>query len=270
MIPVKKQAFLQIGRLTHTKATASQIDTTTMDTANCASKPSFFRKGLTKGKHQRKTKHYVKRISPFCILSELAKSTVLGITVFGTYEYIVHHYMKVNGDTDARSTLLAHMGAGACAGLVQSSVLCTWELISKLTSHPSVPHNLRGSFLTRRAVHHATGYASLFGTFEAMRRLLMYVSHPLEEKNPLSTSLVAAFLAGGIAGQVHHFVNYITSHWKLQLSMDLIKHTRQYVLLPNLRANLSAFGPTALCFVAFHYGEELTERIRNNVDTAMV
>jgi hypothetical protein len=203
-------------------------------------------------------------------LSELAKSTVLGMTVFGTYEYIVHHYMKVNGDTDARSTVLAHMGAGACAGLVQSSVLCTWELTSKLTSHPSAPHNLRGSFLTRRAVHHATGYASLFGTFEAMRRLLVYASHPLEEKNPHAISLATTFLAGGIAGQVHHFVSYITSHWKLQLSTDLTQHARQYLPLSNWRTNMSAFGPTALCFVAFHYGEELTERIRDNVDAAMV
>lgn len=268
MIPIKKQAFLQIGRLTHTRG--SKVETSSTDNVTCASKPSFFRKGLTKGKHRRRTKSYVKHTSSYCILSELAKSTVLGMTVFGTYEYLVHHYMKVNGDTDARSTVLAHMGAGACAGLVQSSVLCAWELTSKLTSHPSAPHNLRGTFLTRRAVHHATGYASLFGTFEAMRRLLVYASHPLEEKNPHALSLATAFLVGGIAGQVHHFVNYITSHWKWQLSTDLIKHTRQYLLLPNRRANMSAFGPTALCFVAFHYGEELTERIRDNVDTAMI
>jgi hypothetical protein len=196
-------------------------------------------------------------------LSELAKSAVLGITVFGTYEYLIQHDMKVNGDTNAQSIVLVHMGAGACAGLVQSSVLTTWELTSKLTSHHSIPHNWRGSFLARRAVHHAIGYASLFGTFEATRRLSLYAVRPLEETHPRATSLATIFLAGGIAGQVHHFVNYVTIHWKSQLSTDLGKHTRQYSHLPNRTANLATFGPTAVCFVAFHFGEELTEQIRD-------
>jgi hypothetical protein len=116
---------------------------------------------------------------------------VLGMTVFGTYEYLIQHYMKVNDDTNnARSTVLVHMGAGACVGLVQSSVLTSWELISKLTSHHGgmvAPHNWRGSFLARRAVHHAIGYASLSGTVEAARRVLLHcASCPPEETQTYS------------------------------------------------------------------------------------
>jgi hypothetical protein len=77
--------------------------------------------------------------------------------------------------------------------------------------------------------------------------------------------VATTFLAGGVAGQVHHFVNYVTSHWELQLSsFDFLrKRAQQYSRLPNRRANIAAFGPTALCFVTFHFGEELTEQMRD-------
>ena len=60
---------------------------------------------------------------------------------------------------------------------MQSVVLTCWELVSKVSSHHlQLPRNLRTSFLLRRTVHHSVGYASLFGTYEATRRLLLHAT----------------------------------------------------------------------------------------------
>lgn len=226
------------------------------------------------------------------------------MTVFGSYEYLVYYHLNKHesssGDTvplsfssareqSTSTILLAHFGAGAVAGIMQSSVLTTWELVSKVSSHNfNIPHNLRTQFLMRRAVHHSIGYACLFGTYEATRRLFWHATYPfleqhdatlLDETNVNHTrdivvSLATAFFAGGFAGQVHQFVSYITSHWKLSLLMaqpttsstsndfSIKHHARQYTRqIPSFRSNLSAFVPTALCFVAFQYGEQVTSRL---------
>jgi len=212
------------------------------------------------------------------------------MTVFGTYDFLVLHYMSINTDDSSsedassfsvsreRSTVLAHFAAGACAGWMQSTVLTSWELATKMKAHHmQLPHNIRTRFLIRRAVHHSIGYASLFGTYEATRRLLLHAAYPFlqshnatlsDNVNRNVVSLTAAFVAGGIAGQVHQFVSYITSHWKLQAlqsassDFSVSRHAKQYSrLMPTLKANLSAFGPTALCFVAFQYGEDFTARL---------
>jgi hypothetical protein len=138
-------------------------------------------------------------------------------------------------------------------------------------------------------VHHSVGYASLFGTYEATGRILLHAVDPLYfehnwlEHNSVFTntssenkyasnenitanytkeavSLGTAFVAGGIAGQVHHFVNFATVQWKLQVQRTS-RHVSQIINLPPpLRTNLSAFVPTALCFVAFQYGGDVTTR----------
>lgn len=222
----------------------------------------------------------------------LAKSYILGMTVFGTYEYLIlHHkkdsdYAKNNLDSSffsfrERSSILAHFWAGACAGLAQSSVMIAWELASKVQSHHALPHNLRIQFVMRRAVHHSIGYASLFGTYEATRRLLLHSAYPILKRLDATlmdmahvnhtrdvTLLVTSFVAGGIAGQVHQFVSYVTSHWKLQVlteqsngATSLSNYAKTCSRLPTFKSNLSAFAPTGMCFVAFQYGSQVTARL---------
>ena len=81
---------------------------------------------------------------------------------------------------------------------------------------------------------------------------------------PMTTS----FLAGGWAGQIHFIISHYTRHWqKLSLhpnktSENKLRRTRrQWPKPPKLRPTASAFLPTALCFVAFQYGGELTQKI---------
>lgn len=68
------------------------------------------------------------------------------MTVFGTCEHLVLCHMKLNDVTannignsffSSRERLmgLAHFGAGTFAGLVQPTVLFSWELVLKLQSH---------------------------------------------------------------------------------------------------------------------------------------
>ena len=82
---------------------------------------------------------------------------------------------------------------------------------------------------------------------------------------PMTTS----FFAGGLAGQFHYIISHYTRHWqKLSLhpqtttSKDKLRQTRrQWPKPPKLRPIAAAFLPTALCFVAFQYGGELTQKI---------
>jgi hypothetical protein len=225
------------------------------------------------------------------------------VTVFGTYEYLVYHFLNVNDVPDHGSNfsfyslatpVWIHATSGACAGVMQSVVLTCWELVAKVSSHHlQLPHNLRTSFLLRRTVHHSVGYASLFGTYEATRRILLHAVDSLYFDNRLehssvftntfsrntddsnkninadytkeAVSLATAFIAGGTAGQVHQFVNFTTVQWKLQI-LQTSRHISQIIHLPPLRTNLSAFVPTALCFMAFQYGGDVTTRLAHKYD----
>lgn len=85
---------------------------------------------------------------------------------------------------------------------------------------------------------------------------------------PMATS----FVAGGFAGQLHYIVSTYTRHWKLltlrsrDKTLQKQKHRRVWPKLPKLRPTAAAFIPTALCFVAFQYGGELTQRIIDEDD----
>lgn len=223
-------------------------------------------------------------------LTDMMKNTILGMSVFGSYEYIAYHWLanKCHGsittsssippqdDNDdyvlfnesiyikaaERSPVVAHFGAGVCSGLAQSTVMTVWEQ----------PSRAKWPLVGRRAIHHAIGYASLFGSYEGFRRWIKsgiqtyLVTHEYQRDFIFTITkedqywtqrqvvpLITSFLAGGFAGQVHHLVHHITWHWK--------KSSRPHRLLPPLRSTLGAFGPTALAFVAFQYGGELTERM---------
>jgi hypothetical protein len=106
---------------------------------------------------------------------------------------------------------------------------------------------------------------------------------------PLS-SLGTAFVAGGFAGQLHYIVDHHTLQWKRQATAKSASQSKRAkssttcsssssssssgttsnrtTLSPGslLRASCGSFLPTALCFVAFQYGGELTESLLRKDD----
>eukprot|EP00542_Grammatophora_oceanica_P013095 CAMPEP_0194032948 /NCGR_PEP_ID=MMETSP0009_2-20130614/5778_1 /TAXON_ID=210454 /ORGANISM="Grammatophora oceanica, Strain CCMP 410" /LENGTH=363 /DNA_ID=CAMNT_0038673537 /DNA_START=92 /DNA_END=1183 /DNA_ORIENTATION=+ len=238
---------------------------------------------------------------------DVCKSIVLGLTVFGTYELIAYHLLagvdesdmtkylsitlgKMTDDSDTvewrlhksghataaeQSSVLSHVGAGLCSGLAQSMVQVAWEQ----SIVRDTPHSWR--YIQGRALHHSIGYASLFGTYEALRRSMTKAVHDgfvmvgHEDPNLLvqtrlwlgpqyewiirredgvydvtPVSLVTSFLAGGLAGQVHHVVSHYSRCWLFGQPSAL-----------QLRPLLASFGPTSIIFLAFQFGGELSERI---------
>ena len=186
----------------------------------------------------------------FC--KEMIKGTLLGVTVFGVYDYLIlkrkeaasiehtnsptstatnntlhptilkipskstitppesspadqhpqsiiilHSQLSWHlDDPQKRIPLYMHIQAGALAGLMQSLVLDTWEMADYLLHHPDslkqtkttqksswsawskeMTHKLmthiNGPLVARRALHHSLGYATLFGTYEALRSNLV-------------------------------------------------------------------------------------------------
>ena len=169
--------------------------------------------------------------------------------------------------------VLVHAAAGLGAGVAHSGVLVLWEIMTR-RKHP------HWSARRLRVVQHSLGYACLFGTYEATRRLLEYSFYDAlsnhEERvleflarYPLldwmrrdnndddgtyevpSVRWGVAFVAGGVAGYTHQLVMHATSNSKTGEWRKII---------PTIRPSVSTFCLTGLCFVAFEFGGEWTER----------
>jgi hypothetical protein len=203
------------------------------------------------------------------------------MSVFGTYESIANHdgFTKeifwlpsilqqeqlepmVTITVEEQTSLLAHIGAELCSGVAQSIVVTGWEY---LTTRNIYKH------FGRREVHHAIGYASLFGSYECIRRCIQgrvvepimlkeYVIPGLRRDEPV-VPWMTSFFAGGVAGQVRHVVSHTTTPWQTGQEWKRGGVRSVGIRLPSLRSTTGAYLPTALAFVAFQYGGELTERM---------
>lgn len=249
---------------------------------------------------------------------ELAKGGLLGFVVFTVYDMLIQNKEDArNGEqveeiiTAARkparkaavftadlsvvpmyssvrsnkneSPLIAHFGAGALSGLAFSMVQDGWDFVKRARKRGLVTarRSMNQRFVLRRLVHHSVGYATMFGSFECFRRLLMesiqthmtssHDSVPSTLKTAERLGLIRAtnanqldmtavpiltsFVAGGLAGQAHFIADHYTRSWKLRA----IQTTSKVPPLP-VRSLLGSFLPTALCFVAFQYGPDLYDR----------
>jgi hypothetical protein len=192
---------------------------------------------------------------------------------------------------------LYHFGSGALSGFLFSLVLDAWDVGVFVARGHELPPRLNAPLIARRGFHHSVGYATLFGSFEVIRRLLddwsmtffsgaagddanvanvldaltrlRLVNHNDEEYEEKSYNMSAipsctAFVAGGFAGQLHYVADHYTRHWRRSATnkegffSSLLVSRRQ---LPNLKATMSAFGPTAFCFVLFQYGSDIVDRM---------
>lgn len=211
------------------------------------------------------------------IYTVMTKNMILGMSVFGTYEYIAYHDWFTRPlvppvrqrephlmTQDHTPLLMAPIGAGLCSGVAQSIVMTGWEYVTT--------RNIYKHF-GRRAIHHAIGYSSLFGSYECIRQSIQdriveptmlkeYRIPGLRRDEPVAP-LITSFLAGGVAGQVHHVVSYITTPWQTghEWKQGGGGVASVGIRLPSWRSTMGAYLPTALAFVAFQYGGEMTERI---------
>jgi hypothetical protein len=161
----------------------------------------------------------------------------------------LHSWVVPHGHATAITTpLYLHFGSGALSGFMFSLVLDAWDVAAHVAKGHAIPHRLNAPLLVRRAMHHSVGYATLFGSFEAVRRRLdewsmgfffvagdddhtkgKAVANVLDALARLglvchddvaqsydvsAIPLVNAFLAGGMAGQLHHVADHCTRHWR--------------------------------------------------------
>lgn len=189
---------------------------------------------------------------------------------------------------EERTPIIAHFVAGSLAGLFHSLVMDSWEVAMYWWTHRRKEsfadhwnHGVNKRFILRRLVHHSIGFATLFGIYESMRRWIVYKSlHIFPSNSPviegtilaieesgLSTRakdlaskvafapVASSFLAGGIAGQAHFVVSHYSSHWKLHAGK---KGRWTFPKRPLTRSVIGSFLPTAISFLAFQYGGDLT------------
>ena len=233
----------------------------------------------------------------------MAKNSLQGVVVFSTYEYIIGNRverkqpsflqrLRTNFNIPVtvplhvlmteRAPVWAHIVAGVGAGLAQTAVMTVFDAAVPLfrtkgngIKFPSV------ASVSRHALHHAAGYASLFGSYEAIRRMLENVFYNVllsQEKRVLESlenhssvyrwfrrerdgyyditpvTMTTTLLAGGLAGQVHHVVRNVTAD-------SMSKTLKPKRLVSALRRSLPTFWPTGLMFLAFEYGGLLAERM---------
>jgi hypothetical protein len=195
-----------------------------------------------------------------------------------------------------------------------SLVLDAWDVAAHVAKGHDIPHRLNAPLLVRRAMHHSVGYATLFGSFETVRRRLdewstgfFFVAghndHLHQGKAAVNVldalarlglvhhddiaqsydvsaiPLVNAFLAGGMAGQLHHVADHCTRHWRRSTATAAATATTRttstiYSWLPrrppDIKATMASFLPTAVCFVLFQYGSDIVDRLLCEQDGQIV
>lgn len=189
--------------------------------------------------------------------------------------------------------LFGHVLAGSLAGLLQSLMTDVYELTTYWWHHrrsSSLFQSINARALVRRSVCDSIGFAALFGTYEAGRRMLEgYMFSFLQSGSPSVPKLLedlhrfqivskdetsgsydttvlsmsAALVAGGIAGQTHLVVNHYTHHlWLRPTTAHRAKPSSRHYFPkpPQLGAVAGAFVPAALCFLALRHGGQWAER----------
>jgi hypothetical protein len=179
----------------------------------------------------------------------LVKNTVLGAAVFETYCYTVEYLAPPprQGEEDideyARASTPVHILAGALGGSVHGVVGTVWEVAAKERTIHSLP---------KMTLFHSTAHATLFGSYEMLKRLFLDTSGVDSKSHHGPAYLGSVSMAGGLAGQLQHTL----SHYGEQL-LHLEESEAAIGIRarpPLLRNVLMAFPPSAIGFVAFEYG----------------
>lgn len=194
----------------------------------------------------------------------------MGMVVFCTYDVLVHawHYHRHRGmegsvenagvvkaeDLDFAS-IWVHAIAGAASGVSRSLFWLGWERLVY-----EIPHSWM--FAWRTTVHHATGHGVLFGSYYGIRTLflescvrsgVLVENQKREDDGGSYSAILATFVAGGLAGQMHHVSQHYTSHWRQYRCLHQLPPP------PRIRPMAASFLPMAICFAVFEHGAESAE-----------
>lgn len=229
---------------------------------------------------------------------KVLKNVVLGMTVFGTYDFVAFDFLASTLPDRHRNPIplsttdlfesersiaahsipvVAHAGAGFCSGIAHSGALVLWEILTG-KKHP------HWSVRRLRVLQHSFGYAALFGTYEGGRRLLEYTvyDHLLEQATAVAE--VTEF------SSFHPILNWMNLgdgvvqnlapiRWTLSfLAGGVAGEAHKFVTLAmshsfssqnspwdwrkiasKMRPTAAPFAMMGMCFVAFEFGGELTE-----------
>lgn len=173
--------------------------------------------------------------------------------MFETYGYTVKQLALPQpvddqaGDEYARATVPTHFVAGALGGTVHGIIGTIWEIVVQERTFQTMP---------KMTFHHSLAHASLFGSYEVWKRLVLGTSglDIGSELHQGTTYLGSVSIAGGLAGQVQHVVSHYSEQWLRLEEGDSIALRRG---APAMRQVWLAFPPSAVAFVAFEYGRRL-------------
>lgn len=162
-------------------------------------------------------------------------------------------------DEYARASLASHWTAGAVAGSVHGIATSIFE-------GPIVGTNFRATNTTRiqqaayHTLHHSLAHSVLFGSYEFLKRSVLYELHHGDVIESNGSSLLGFGLAGGFAGQLQHLVSHCTESMTFESGITSTKLAHRLVMpgVPTIRPLLTAFPPSAIGLIAFEYGKNLT------------
>lgn len=166
-------------------------------------------------------------------------------------------------DVYARASLTTHFIAGGMGGFAHG-------VASTVMENP-----LRGaswSWMLYRfpvhATHHSIVHATLFGSYESLKRSLLSSLQTNELHVYGWDYLISFTIAGGLAGQIQHVVNHygeqifriedVVAPDAIQRSRRVLYYPTRMLVAPTVWSVLTAFFPSAIGFIAFEYGKVVT------------
>jgi hypothetical protein len=152
-------------------------------------------------------------------------------------------------DAYARATVAHHTISGGLGGAVHGVVGTIWE---------SMAGEQRLRQLPQLTLHHSLAHATLFGSYEACKRVGLHLSELDSASLHGPAYLASVSVAGGIAGQIQHII----SHYSEQI-LKLEETAVSNIVIQNLRSPTwrsvwMSFPSSSIGFIAFEYGKSLT------------
>jgi len=177
----------------------------------------------------------------------------------------VEHDFVLLDDEYSRASLFQHVQAGFLAGTVHGVGLVVLDNLPTATrkgGRPSWSSTLPSfPWAVATTSHHALARATLFGSYETTKRLLLQQLHWWDPETHVFGAgyLVAFGIAGGWAGALQHVVSHCTEQLfgiESANGSGLQPVLFRNLVAPTWRSTWMAFPPSAIGFIAFEYGKQ--------------
>lgn len=245
----------------------------------------------------KKGQHWMSRTSS--LVGNLAKNTILGMTVFHTYEVVMARFLgetkeshldlhdpeyahgKASHHHESPSPLWQHFTAGLCAGTLHASLgslmdgLTPKNFASMRSSANAGWFRSAGQAFYPKLLQHSASHAILFGTYETMKRTSYEMLTPtssglqkatngsgLDHENDSSYLFYEKLGAVAIGGVIAGIAQQVVGDVTKQLAEVGSNKTLLAAIKPpsyTPQTLLMVSVPTAIGFVAFEYGRQEEE-----------